>query len=181
MAFLGVDSSLRATGLCKLSTAGDVDHLETVHTKGLKGAARLAYVEQRVLRLLDHVTFVIIEGYSYNSISKHHALGEVGGAIKLALYKHNVAYLEVSPAALKKFALGNAQASKEAMVEAAQRGGVDAQDDNQADAFFLASIARCLGTGDWPRVRARLEVLRRLQAPERIRKPRVRRLIKNAL
>lgn len=183
MPFLGVDQSLRAAGVCRLSDAGSVDELYTIDPGKRRGPARLAFIEASVQRSLSsNVQFVCFEGYSYDSVSRHFALGEVGGVLQLLAYKLDIPALAVAPASLKKFATGKSNASKEAMCRAAEKLGVDIgdDDDNQADAFFLATIARYIGRGDQPNIRAQLEVLQQLRNPVRKRVRRVRRLIKNA-
>lgn len=182
MSFLGVDQSLRAPGVCSLAADGTVEALFTIDPGKRRGAARLAYIEEQVAEVLTPATrFVCLEGYAYDSVSRHFALGEVGGVLQLLAYKLRVPALAVAPAALKKFATGKSTASKEAMCEAATAAGVNVGDeDDQADAFFLASIARYIGLGERPRKRAQLEVLHQLQhpAPKKVR--RIRRFVKNA-
>lgn len=186
MAFLGVDQSLNGTGLCVVDAAGCVLRIETIDVGLRRGAERLAFIEARTESLLDgKIQFVCVEGYSYNSTGTVFELGEVGGVLKLLFFKKGLAFTTVTPAALKKFAVGDHQASKEALIIAArstEEGGVDARDDNQADAYFLASVARMLHVNpprDTPR--HRLEVLHQLRNPERKTVRRVRRLVKNAL
>lgn len=182
MPFLGIDQSLRGTGLCLLSEAGEVLSLKTVRLGASRGAARLACIHAAVLAQLSSVTFVAMEGYSYNSTSRHFDLGEVGGVLKLMLHEREIPFLSVAPCALKKYATGNSEASKEAMMEAAHKHGIDVHDDNQADAFFLADVARQFSLDLCPRNRCQLEVLHQLKSPPPPRRRRaVRRTLKNAL
>ncbi len=182
MPFLGIDQSLTGTGLCLLSDDGVPLHLETVDPGKRRGAERLLYVKSRVVDLLGRgVLFVSQEGYAYNSVSRQHALGEIGGVLRLVVHENNVPSAVVPPALLKKFATGVPSADKDAMVRAAKEEGADVLDDNQADAFFLAMISRHLHTGMPSARRARLEVLHRLRNPRPKTKRRVRRLVKNTL
>ncbi len=168
--------------MCLLDDAGAVLQLLTVDPKKLRGPARLGYIQGQARALYQQgVRFVAQEGFSYNSVSQHFSLGEVGGVLKLLAYELGVPLVVVPPASLKKFATGNSMASKEAMVEAAEAKKVVVADDNQADAFFLAVIARCLGQGVEPNVRAQLEVLHQLQNPAPKHVKRVKRRIKNAI
>lgn len=54
--------------------------------------------------------------------------------------RHNVAYASVSPKSLKKWATGNGNAKKPAMIAASRERcpGVEIKDDNQSDAVLLA-------------------------------------------
>lgn len=181
--FLGIDQSLNATGLCLVDADGRPTHGETVTPAPRKGAERLAYVKACAMRCLARgVKFVALEGYAYNSVGRVFELGEVGGVLRLLVFEHGLAYVIVAPASLKKFATGNPEAEKTEMVAAAVRVGFAAEDDNQADAFFLAQIARAHHLGLTPNVRAQLEVLHSLRNPKK--KPaarRVRRTVRNAI
>ena len=76
-------------------------------------------------------------------------------------------------------------AERDAMVRAANAAmkpqGLVVSDDNQADAFFLAVIARNFGQEVMPNVRAQLEVLHQLKHPTPRKISRVRRRVKNAI
>lgn len=184
MPILGIDQSLRAPGVCLLSDEGEVLRLFTIDPARRRDAERLAYIRDTVRELYDEgVWFVAQEGYSYNSTSQHFALGEVGGALKLVAHDLRVPCLVVPPATLKKFATGDPQAKKDAMLEAARAatGRASLDDDNQADAYFLAVVAWHVGTERQPKYRAQLEALHTLQHPTKTRRRRVRRLVKNAL
>jgi len=183
MLFLGVDQSLNGTGLCLLTDDGIVVHLETVHPGLRRGVERLAYVKSRVVTLLTpNVKFVGIEGYAYDCVGRVFELGEVGGVLRLCIHESQLSYVDVAPACVKKFATKNPTAKKEAMVQAAVALGARVTDDNQADAFFLAMIARHVHTGIAPSTRAQLEVIYRLQNPLE-KKPvrRIRTLTKNTM
>jgi Holliday junction resolvasome RuvABC endonuclease subunit len=183
MAFLGVDQSLNGTGLCVVDDDGAPTHIETVEVGKRRGAERLAFIESRTESLLDgKIQFVTREGYSYDSTGRVFELGEVGGVLQLLFYKRGLQYAVVAPAALKKFAVDDPRASKEALIIAAKERGAVVQDDNQADAYWLAQIARMLHQGSPAATpRHQLEVLRQIEAPRKKHARRVRRLVKNAL
>lgn len=182
--YLGIDQSLNATGLWLITLEGGLVDRATVDPEHRKGVERLAFVKNRAQSFLAHgeVKFVAFEGYSYNSVGRVFELGEVGGVLKLLMFEQGINFVVVPPASLKKFAVGNASAEKTAMIEAAKQAGADVADDNQADAFFLAMIARHVHSGEHPTGRARLEVIHQLRQPE-AKKPgrRIRRLVKNIL
>jgi Holliday junction resolvasome RuvABC endonuclease subunit len=181
--FLGVDQSLNATGLCLLSKDRD-PYLKTVDPGPARGVERLRYVKNVVETFLEAgVQFVAFEGYSYDSVGRVFELGEMGGVLKLLACENNVPMIIVPPATLKKFATSNAGADKSAMVtQAALEMGIPPADDNQADAFFLALIARHVHLRDQPSTRVRAEVLQKLICPSaKPPKRRLRRLVKNSL
>jgi Holliday junction resolvasome RuvABC endonuclease subunit len=137
---MGLDLSLTATGI---ACAEHVDVLKP--PKGCVGMARLDWYRQEILmHLFDTVTdtntIVIIEGYSYNSRQGGEHLGELGGVIRYALWKWDLSYIEVAPAALKKFATGKGNCGKDQMIAAAARLGCPADDNNAVDAWWLRQM-----------------------------------------
>jgi Holliday junction resolvasome RuvABC endonuclease subunit len=133
--------------------------------------------------MLPEVEFAALEGYSYNSVGHVFELGEVGGVIKVLLIEHMLPYVVVPPVLVKKFATGSVHANKDAMLAAAvQRGHDFGDNDDQADAFFLARIALAYAKNAAEH-RCEMEVLHTLRNPPKDKKPkrRVRRLIKNAV
>lgn len=181
MVFLGIDQSLAGTGLCVLSDEGAVVTSATITPEGLRDGARLAFIKQAVAPLLAGVQFVALEGYSYNSVGHVFELGEIGGVLKVLLVEHSLSYVVVPPVLVKKFATGKTTADKAAMVLAAKARGCAFTDNNQADAFFLAHIARAY-VKNTAKYRCELEVLHTLLSPPKSKsKRRVRRLIKNAI
>lgn len=183
MTFLGIDQSLNATGICRLSQDGSVQILATINPEGRLDAQRLVFIKRAVATFAVSVTFAAIEGYSYDSVGRVFELGEIGGTIKTLLVELGIDFVVVPPVQLKKFATGTTYASKEIMTEAARQANVPVgDDDNQADAFFLARIARAYGvTADHLR-RCELEVIHALRNPTPKKMGRrARRLVKSAI
>ncbi len=90
-----------------------------------------------------HPDLVVIEGYSLGTArqSSHaHGLGELGGVVRLALWEAGVAYVDVPPACLKKYATGVGNARKEAVLIAAVKRGAEVRDNNEADAWWLRAM-----------------------------------------
>ena len=160
---------------------GQITTVATVDPKDARDGARLMLVKRAVASVASEVSFAALEGYSYDSVGRVFELGEIGGVIKVLFHENNIEYVVVPPALLKKFATGNSSASKEDMVDAAKTHGCVPADDNQADAFFLARIARAYVQGGVTR-RCELEVLQTLRnpSPKKSRR-RVRRLVKAAI
>lgn len=185
MAYLGIDQSLTATGLSLVSDNGYILHLETVDPGKLRGAARLSFIKEQLLRFMglakDKITGAAYEGYAYDAVGRVFQLGEVGGVVQLTLHEQSIKAVSVAPVALKKFATGSPKADKDAMIAAAGRGGTYARDDNQADAFFLARIAYLLGSGRPGKTRAEIEVLHAIKNPKVKIARRVRKLVKHAV
>lgn len=186
MTFLGVDQSLNGTGICVISDEGVVQTLLTLkHAAGGASDAKLLAIRRAVISALSEARFAAYEGYAYDSIHRAFDLGEVAGTVKVALFEHEVPYVVVPPVTLKLFATGTAHAPKEEMENAARALGVEPGDDNQADALFLARVARAMALGP-DRKRCEMEAIHSLKrsasGKQNKRKPRpVRRFIKNAL
>ncbi len=103
--------------------------------------------------------------------------------MRLLVHERQITHVDVPPASLKKFATGFANAEKVDMIDAARAAGARPQDDNQADAYFLARVAlACARRDAVPLRRSQMEVVHRLLNPP-AKKPRrhVRRLVKNAV
>jgi len=181
--FLGIDQSLTGTGLCLLSPQGEIVTSVTITPDALRDGERLAFIKRGVVSLLSGVEHAAMEGYSYNSTGHVFELGEIGGVIKVLLVESCTPYVVVPPVLVKKFATGTTSADKRKMLEAAVRLGHDfGNRDDEADAFFLAHIARAYAKNTAQR-RYEMEVLHTLRSPPKSKKPkrRLRRLIPNAI
>ena len=167
--YLGIDQSLRSTGLCVLD--GETHkpvYLTAIVTSHLRGAARLAYIRNELSFAAKKypIQQAALEGYSFESVHRACDLGEVGGVIRLALFDWGIPYLVVAPASLKKFVTGNGAADKtKVMASIKTKWKIEIDQDDQADAYGLAQVARafikprCLVSD-----RAELEVLNSLDS-----------------
>lgn len=135
-AVAGLDLSLNATGVA--TPAGEALTIRPQTT----GMARLAVIETAVVQECTGADLVIIEGYAQGSPYRAHALGEVGGVVRLALWRAGIEWLAVPPTRLKKYASGNGKADKAVMLAAArERLGYRGWSHDEADAW----VARAFG------------------------------------
>jgi len=105
-----------------------------------KGVERLAWIDTSVFEAIEEykVKAVAIEGYSYMSRWRAHDLGEVGGIIRLGLYRRKIDFEVVPPPTLKKFVSGKGNANKEFVVLSAfRRWGAEFPDTHRCDAYCL--------------------------------------------
>jgi Holliday junction resolvasome RuvABC endonuclease subunit len=143
---IGLDLSLTSTGIA----IGDATWV--IEGKSLRSVRRLVYIRDRILDAIsnhDDYTapmIAIIEGYSFSSRnSQAHALGELGGVVRVALHEISVPVIEVPPTCRAKFATGRGNASKSEVVSAisARTGivwdGPGAED--RCDAWILQEMA----------------------------------------
>jgi len=143
--YLGVDQSLRNTGIGVVDQTGALIEATSILPGKRRDSVRLQYIWLELLKLLDKTqpSMAAIEGYSYNSTGRVFELGEVGGIVKLALTEMKVPFIVVPPVLLKKFATNKNMAQKHDMIFAAAKlCDLKITDHNQADAFFLAQIAK---------------------------------------
>lgn len=150
---IGIDPSATATGLVRLN----VDTLETIDyciRPKNTGPQRLEEIYFQTRRFVENIkpVHICMEDYAFSPLtaSQSHKLGEVGGVIKLGLWMqlNNWPTLVTNNQA-KKFCLGRG-GGKDKITKAQLLKGVytkwgfDTNDDNIADAYIEARIARAL-------------------------------------
>lgn len=156
---IGLDLSLTSTGIA----VGDDTWV--IDTKGLSGVERLVHVRNRVSDAValraeasGKAPLVMVEGYSFASKNSHaHALGELGGVVRVDLWEAGVPFIEVPPTVRAKFATGRGNAGKSEVVSAVSaRTGIiweGAGNDDRCDAWILREICLArLGRSryEWP-------------------------------
>lgn len=169
MNILGIDLSVRATGLAMICEEWDPENELFKELPGSQkvcaryetgtyiGALavrtstdKVGAIEDILLPVLAwamHAHQVILEGYSYGSQNMH-AVAELGGIIRYHLRKIGQSPVEIAPMSLKKFVAGSGHADKDQMLEAVQRTGLPILDHNMADAFGLAKLGMVLQLPD---------------------------------
>jgi Holliday junction resolvasome RuvABC endonuclease subunit len=152
---IGIDPSPTATGIVGL----DIDTLREYHIcikSRYKGPERLDEVFFLTKRFMDDFTVDIVhicmEDYAFNPLtsSQSHKLGEIGGVIKLGIWTE----LQMWPTLVtnnqaKKFLLGRGGGKVKITKSQILKGvytkwGFDTNDDNVADAYVQARIARAI-------------------------------------
>lgn len=98
------------------------------------------------MRNVGEITAACIEGPSLKSQNQADGMGQIRGTFLYVLAELGIETAKIPPSSLKKFATGNGSASKERMLQAAQRAwpGVRMPTDDAADAAWLAAMARAL-------------------------------------
>lgn len=159
MNVVGLDLSLTSTGVARADGTAT-----TLSFPKLKGVQRLdafntwicgAFTFRGVDEYgnpLNPVDLVVIESYSFGMArpsrsgggqpSHAHALGELGGVVRLALWEADIAYVDLPPACLKKLATGKGNASKDEVFAAAiRRLGYEGNSHDEADALWCREAA----------------------------------------
>lgn len=149
---IGLDLSLTNTGVA-IYKHGRVETFSV--TSPLKGAHRLRDLRDRLRRLLDHhvrwTGTVIggVEGYSFGSTSRHHAIGEWGGVAKLELLERRVVSYIGTPSTVKKFITGKGNTPKsEVRLHLLQRYGIAVEQEDEADATCVSILIGAFIYGD---------------------------------
>jgi Holliday junction resolvasome RuvABC endonuclease subunit len=145
----GVDPSLACTAVVVLDLDGALVHVQRIGGK----RSDFASAPERLHSMLVALTglceqhrpaLAVLEGYAFSrNMAGQHAISEWGGVLRHAMWERGATYRECSPSALKKFVCGSGVAEKSLMLrEVHKRWAFDARDDNEADAYALAQLAR---------------------------------------
>ena len=166
--YLGIDQSLRCSGVAVIGRDQEVAYIGTVTPGKLTGAPRLGAIRLAIRDLCaaePDIEFAALEGYSYGSgAGRTFELGEVGAVVKLTLWDAGIPFVVVPPASLKQFVSGNGSSDKERMrLAVLSKWGIDFADrDDECDAYGLAHVARAVHMGVG-KTRAELEVVKKLK------------------
>lgn len=151
---IGLDVSLRATGICVASGHSRGRMFEGVLAdtalidigKKLTGPERLYQATQVALNwlkargALKPGKVCVMEGYAF-SMTNAQQLGEIGGCLRMSLWQRGVNLIVLPPSTLKKYATGKGVGEKNLIMKHVyKRWGFDAKDDNQCDAFVCAMV-----------------------------------------
>lgn len=160
MRYVGIDQSYTGFAFVSIDADGnDVSgNLKSFDPKVNTGIERLLSIYQHLFNLFTEageVGHICIEGYSNASKFGREQAGELGAIVKLAVYDYFDRFDDghgdlryptiVQPSLLKKFVTNNGAAKKNNMLLAVyKKWGFETSDDNLADAFSLAQVARAL-------------------------------------
>lgn len=140
-------------------------HFGTLNTRKLTGMERLRFIKVEVAKFAYMSDLVIMEGLSFGS-NDPSAQERAGLAylIRYFFWQEKQRYLLAAPSQVKKFCTGKGNAKKEMLIkEVYKRWGVEAADNNQADALVLMQIGRCLMGTLEPTTDAQRDVLKVLK------------------
>lgn len=159
--YIGIDQSYTGLAIIALGEHGCSENVANFEAKKYgSGIDRLIAIYHHVFGVLgeqdsaDPIGHVCMEGYAQGSKYGREIAGELAAIVKLATYD-TLAPSEavrryptiVSPSAVKKFASGNSQSRKNNMLLAVyKKWGYDTRNDNLADAYTLAHIAKAIHT-----------------------------------
>jgi crossover junction endodeoxyribonuclease RuvC len=149
--FCGLDLSLTSTGFClKNGSTITIDTIKTEPKNFKNDLDRLIHIRNTIISKLPvGVKMVCIEDFFVPSnklqIGSGIKLAMLGTTIRLSLYERGIPFVIVSPLQLKKFVTGKGVGDKSMILrEVFKRWGINAKDDNQADASVLSYLAEAL-------------------------------------
>jgi crossover junction endodeoxyribonuclease RuvC len=149
--YVGLDLSLTSTGFClKNGSTITIDTIKTEPKNFKNDLDRLIHIRNTIIsKLPADVKMVCIEDFFVPSnklqIGSGIKLAMLGTTIRMALYERGIPFVIVSPLQLKKFVTGKGVGDKSMILrEVFKRWGINAKDDNQADASVLAYLAEAL-------------------------------------
>lgn len=148
--YVGFDTSLRGCALAVLSEKSTVFAGSLQLGDKPRGGERLAKIRTFLVKNLPLSSLVVsatIEGPSLKSVHREFDLGEVSGIVKQLVYElWHIEARPIPPTRLKLYASGHGH-TEDLIHAVKQHWGHDAgTDDDQADAFALAHLARALAT-----------------------------------
>ena len=166
--YIGIDPSLRGTGVAILSISGTKTERQTLRIALKENGAALLYLQcNTFLNFVGdkkkNVVGVCIEGPSIHSTTQADSMGQIRGAYNLCCMQSfwpGALPREVPPTSLKKFFAGFGGANKDAMQKAALSQGWCIESDDEADAAGLAELARALHDPKTSLSRKQLEALK---------------------
>jgi Holliday junction resolvasome RuvABC endonuclease subunit len=138
----GIDVSLTSTGI---ATLGGTTHVPTTGRRRDPLAARhrrLTHISRTVLEQIGDVDLAVVEGPSHHSIGG--STWDRGGLWWLiidGLLRRDIPTAVVAPRGRAKYATGNGNAGKDAVIDAAEtRYGRTFANDDEADAWVLMAM-----------------------------------------
>lgn len=160
---VGLDLSLTSTGWATHRETG------TITTKS-KGMGRLLLIHDQIVEILSDIEtpVVAIEGYAFAKQTSHaHAQGELGGIIRMMLFKSKIPWVEIPPTNRAKFATGRGNAGKsEVISQVSAKTGIiwnGSGADDECDAWILREMLLAkfnVSEYEWPS--ANLDALSRV-------------------
>ena len=149
----GLDLSLTGAGVAIIRADSWQQRLSHVRTRTFGGTVSAHASTQEQLERLDGiavgivdmlrqwgVTHVFVEGYSFGAFAAREKLGELGGVVKLSIYRAlRITPVAVPPATARKLFLGHARKGSKLLVAQALKALNAPFKDDEGDAFVITN------------------------------------------
>ena len=168
--FIGLDLSLTATGFCRKD--GDELQISTVKTTPKTAPhdlARIQHIRDKLMDMIpDGTAMVCVEDFFVPHVKAQigaaKSLIMLGTAVRIALLERGIPFYVISPGQLKKYVSGKGNGPKGIVIrEVYKRWGVEAKDDNQADACVLSYIAESISTPEQELHKYQQDVMKKIR------------------
>ena len=146
MNIIGIDLSTTRTGVC---VNGKTFGIEPPKKATLLGKAM--DVRDMLRDWVMPADLIIIEDYATTYAKVAFSMGYLHCMIDELLHESTVAVHKIPPASLKKWAVNHGNANKDMMLSAAIRAGSPANNNDEADAWWLWAMG-CHIAGSLPRL-----------------------------
>jgi Holliday junction resolvasome RuvABC endonuclease subunit len=172
--YIGIDQSLTSTGIAVVGLNTACELIQPPDK--LYGVKRLAYIRDSVREFVTKYgpsSFACIEGPSIKSTNRADELGQLRGVLRLALYDWHLPHRMIAPTVVKKFGARTGSASKGKMLRAAEKEFelMLGEQDDLADALWLAKLAWALNDDNLKLTRPQLEVVYGIRNPKPKKRP----------
>tara|TARA_Y100001973_G_C5181948_1_gene325420 strand:+ start:1334 stop:1864 length:531 start_codon:yes stop_codon:yes gene_type:complete len=168
---LGIDASLRSTGLSIISAEGK-GFVKNLKPAKLKDGARLQFMHEETLLWLDSIDIdtseigiAIMEGPAYSANTKAFSMGEAYGLFKfLCASEFCLEPITPSPKELKKYLTGSGDAKKPKMKAFAGVLGCPSKQEDICDSWAAGLLGwDVLHGSNTPGTRAALEIITKIK------------------
>lgn len=143
--FAGLDLSLTGSGITIIDDSGDIVFGEKLHVPQV-GVERLYFLHEKFVSILNNysIAFSCIESAAYHETGRLFDIGCWAGVVMLEVFNRGIPLISATPLQLKKYVSGEGKNKGKAVVilDIYKMYGKELRDDNVADAFVLANIAR---------------------------------------
>lgn len=107
--------------------------------------AQFILIQRQVIQAMLHNSNLVVIEKPFGAMGYANILWELLGIMKYMCLVEGVEFVEIPPMTLKKFATGKGNAQKSDMVlKAYKEFGVQAESEDEIDAFFCALVGDCL-------------------------------------
>jgi len=134
---IGIDLSTTRTGLC---VNGDTFSIEPPKKATLLSKAM--HVRDALRDWVMPADLIIIEDYATTYAKVAFSMGYLHCMLDELLHESTVVVQKIPPASLKKWAVNHGNANKDMMLSAAIRAGSPANNNDEADAWWLWAMGR---------------------------------------
>lgn len=178
--FMGIDLSLTGSACAFLGETYDWQLIQTKPREYVDHWHRYDHIAEEVCKMINDrkPIFIVVEDYICNpyNVRTTMALIEMGAIVRSRINATGHQWMTVVGSQLKKYVTGSGKGHKSLIMKDVYKNlNIDVDDDNVADAIVLATIAKDMyeycRDGTLPRLKYRVEVLKKIASREMFNRP----------